>query len=1055
MLDIKSREEEVLKYWTEHSIDDSVRKKNSGGKKFYFLDGPPYVTGELAAHHIWVETIKDLVLRYKRYRGLKVHDRAGFDVHGLPTEVKVEKMLGVTSKRDIEERIGIDRFVAECKAYAGGQAKGAIDSYIRFGSSLDFKNVYLPYENYYISNGWFIFKELYKKKLLYKGLAPLAYCPRCETVLSAQGPEVEYEDTTDSSLYIRFKVDLHRSKDAKIKLDANTYLVVWTTTPWTLPSNMAIAVNPKELYVIASTGHEHYIVAKERLEAFASATDLSLVISSEFYGSELERIYYISPLEKEVPIQKTFARYHRVILSEGFVSITEGTGLLHVAPGHGPEDFKLGKQNGMPAFSPIDAHAEYTEEAGVFGGLKVPAEANTGVLEKLKENHAILFEGTLRHSYPHCWRCHSKLIYRATEQWFVNVQKIKKKMLKENTKIIWHPAAATDWFADAVANSPDWCVSRQRYWGAPLPVWACDKCDAVEVMGSSKELMERAGLESELFDLHRPYVDRVTFGCKNCDGGMKRVPDIFDVWYDAGISHTASLRAGEFEKLFPADWITESRDQIRGWFSVLLRTSVAVYGKTSFKRVNIGGMIKDELGQQMHRHLGNTVSVTELLGIVSADGFRLWCASHPRWLELKLKSNELTEADSNIMTIYNVANLVKEFALLSNNDIKKLRKPSPAKLQTEERWILSRLNTLIEETTSNMENYYVDVAVKDIRDFILEDLSRFYLKFAKQRAETENKAGLKRISNITAYVLHRALVLASIVVPFAAESMYRELFGVKDESIFMGGWPRPDKKFINKALEEDFAVLKESANAILYLREQRNAKLRWPIKEATIETSSDSVIASLERVSNQLAMYTNSKSIKILKGSASAKEVKPLFQALGPAFKENAQAVADELKKQNANAVEKEIDASGYFRLHTSKGTFDIKPGQFNIVENVKSEKGASARYKNTDLYFDIDTELTGEIREELVTREFIRRVQVMRKELSLTRMDSIALYIKVDEATKKLVQKGNDQIKRVAKAKSIGINGKVPDDVQMKGFDILGAKAEIGISKMEKRVQK
>ncbi|MGD0729439.1 MAG: isoleucine--tRNA ligase [Candidatus Micrarchaeaceae archaeon] len=1048
MLDMNSREQEVLKYWEENNTNEKVKQKNSNGKKFYFLDGPPYVTGDLAAHHIWVETIKDLVLRYKRYKGYNVHDRAGFDVHGLPIEVKVEKILNVTSKIDIEQRIGIENFVISCKDYAKEQSRSAISTFIRFGSSLDFNTVYMPYENYYISKGWHIFKEIHRKKLLYKGLTPLAYCPRCETVLSAQGPEVEYEDETDASIFVRFKIDKQKSKNAKINIPDNTYLVVWTTTPWTLPSNIAIAVNPKELYVIMRSGSDHYILAKERLDSFVEAANMSSVLNAEFYGSELKDVYYLSPLEKEVPIQKKFANAHRVLLSESFVTVSEGTGVLHVAPGHGPEDYKLGIQNKLPIFSPIDQHAHYTEEAGSFKGLKVPKEANEAVLAKLKENGSILFQGTIRHSYPHCWRCHSKLIYRATEQWFVNVQKIKKKMLSENRKVIWHPANAIDWFADAVESSPDWCVSRQRYWGAPLPIWVCDSCKEMEVIGSSKELKERAMLNEELFDLHRPYVDKVTFKCRKCSNEMHRVKDIFDVWYDSGISHTASLSDEEFKKLFPADWITESRDQIRGWFTVLLRTSVAVYGKSSFKRVNIGGMIKDELGQEMHRHLGNTISAQELLGITTADGYRLWCASHPRWLELKLKKQELNEADSNLMTLYNISQLVKELAQLSANDLKSVKKPSLSKLEKEELWILSRLNTLIESTTANMDNYYVDVAVNDIKFFILEDFSRFYLKFAKQRAETANKSQLKKLSNITAYVLHQTLIMASVITPFVCENIYQELFSTNKKSIFESEWPKSSKKLINAELENDFKVLKETANAILYLREQKNVKLRWPIQEAMVETNDAHAIGSLERVNNLLSMYVNAKSIKTIQGKASRKEIKPIFHKLGPIFKQNAQEVADELKKQDADEVESAIEQHGHYMLNTSKGTFEIKAEQFTILEKASSEAGTTAKAGNSELYISINSEMTIELKEELMAREFIRRIQMMRKEMNLTRMDNIIVYANVDNEMKELLQKNKIQIKQVVKAKDIKINHEIPGESFKKDWDILGAKLEIGLSK-------
>ena len=656
---------------------------------------------------------------------------------------------------------------------------------------------------------------------------------------------------------------------------------------------------------------------------------------------------------------------------------------------------------------------------------------------------------TSRHSYPHCWRCHSKLIYRATEQWFVNVQKIKKKMLKANSKIIWHPEAAIDWFADAVEQLTGLVRIKAEVSGAPQFRYGyATPARKSRYLDHQRSLKTRAGLKEELFDLHKPYVDKVTFNCKKCKGTMHRTPDIFDVWYDSGISHTASLKEGELEKLFPADWITESRDQIRGWFTVLLRTSIAAYGKTSFKRVNIGGMIKDELGQEMHRHLGNTISGNELLGIVSADGFRLWCASHPRWLELKLKKAELTEADSNIMTLYNISELVKELALLSGNDIKKIKKPSLKSLEKEEQWILSRLNTLIESTTSNLDNYYVDVAVKEIRDFILEDFSRFYLKFAKQRAEIASKSQLKRISNITAYVLHQTLLLASIITPFTCEHIYQDLFSTNKESIFMNKWPKQSGKFVYRDLEEDFKVLKEASNAILYLREQRNAKLRWPIKEAMIETNDDAIINSLERVSNLLAMYTNAKSIKTVKGNTSIKEIRPIFNKLGPEFKQHAQIVAEELKKQDASEVQKAIDKHGYYPLHTKDGTFDIKSNQFNILERAASDKGTAVKYGNVSLYVDINAEVSEELKEELMTRELIRRIQIMRKEMQLTRLDPITVYSNVDEEMRKLIQKNKGQIKQIVKAKGISTNEEMPTGTFKRSWDILGAKVELGITK-------
>jgi isoleucyl-tRNA synthetase len=747
-------------------------------------------------------------------------------------------------------------------------------------------------------------------------------------------------------------------------------------------------------------------------------------------------------------MQKEFAKAHKVILDEGFVSVSDGTGLLHVAPGHGLEDYRLGKKNKLPIFSPVDSHSMFTKEAGSFEGKKVPIDANEAVLADLKANGNLLFKGSIRHSYPHCWRCNSKLITRSTEQWFINVEKIKKKMLSENKKIKWHPEEATEWFADAVRSSPDWCISRQRYWGAPIPIWICESCKDMEVIGSIKELEERAGLKERPSDLHRPYVDRIVFSCKACNGTMKRVPDVFDVWYDSGISHTASLKDGEFERLFPADWITESRDQIRGWFSMLLRTSVAVYGKRSFNSVNIGGMIKDELGQEMHRHLGNAVNANDLLEIVSADGFRLWCASHPRWLELKLKKNELVEADSNIMTLYNISNLVKEFALLAEVDIKAVvTPPSQRQLEKEERWILSRLNTLIKNVTEKLDGYYVDEAVNEIKAFILDDFSKFYLKFAKQRAELAKKSTSKRIAKLSAYILRQTLILSSVVVPFTAERIYQQLFSDNNSSVFMESWPRSKSKLMSKETEDDFALLKSISTSALYLREQKNVKLRWPLKEVTIETANGAVMASVGRIAQLIEMYTNSKSIKLVERDRVSREIKPLFGKIGPDFKDKATIVANELKTQDAGKVDAEIAKSGYFSLHTSAGTFDIKPEHFTTIEKAASDNGVTFRYSNSEVYVSIDTTQTDEMKDEIVTRELIRKIQIMRKEAGLTRLDKIVVSIAAVPVVAELIKRHEKEIKQIVKAKHIGFANDQKSDGAVE-VEIAGVSVKVKINK-------
>jgi isoleucyl-tRNA synthetase len=1038
MINLNEREEKILDYWKTNSVDESVRLKNRNCKKFYFLDGPPYVTGNIASHHIWVVTIKDIVLRYKRYNHYNVHDRPGFDVHGLPIENKVERKLGIKSKNDIESKIGVEEFIRQCKNFAEEQMKEATKMYIRYGYSANFNETYIPLKNAYMSKGWMILKKLHKKNLIYSDMQALAFCPQCGTVLSSQGPEIEYSDETDASIFVKFPV----LRSAKLQLGKNAFLVVWTTTPWTLPANMAIAANPKARYVVVESNGENYVIAKERLDAFVEATNLNVIIKNEFYGSELGGLQYSNPLENKIPMQNKFSKYHKVLLDENLVSISEGTGLLHVAPGHGPEDYKLGKENKIPIFSPVDEHAHYTEEAGAYKGLSIPSEANIVILRDLKDTGNLLFQGEVKHTYPHCWRCGSKLIFRATKQWFVNVKKLKKKMLIENKKIKWHPDVAQKWQEDAIESSPDWCISRQRYWGTPIPIWVCGGCNSFDVIGSIEELVARAGLAAAPEDIHKPHVDKIRIKCDSCGETMQRIPDVFDVWYDSGVSHTASLTDEEFNELFPADWITESRDQIRGWFSMLLRTSVGAYGRRSFNEVNIGGMILDEIGREMHRHLGNSTNASDLLNIASADGYRLWNSRHPRWQELRLKKKELEESDGDILTLYNIAELVKEFASLSSYDLKNVKRPNINRAQVEDRFILSKLNSLISRVNESMRVYSIDEAINEIRHFFVEDFSRFYLRYAKQNISYGTKSELKKTTGVAAYVLRNVLILISIVTPFSAEYIFQNLFSNNEKSIFLQEWPKSNKRFIDDELEKRIEIARGAISAILSSREKAGVTLRWPIAKATIEVTDDQIYTEIQEMSQLIEGYTNAKKLEIIKVSGVKKEIKPLYAKLGPVFKSMAGTVADALKSANPEDLEKGVAESGEYLLRTQSGNFTIKPEHFTIIE--KAEEGERASFNHGIAY--IDKKLDRGLMNEALVRELTRHVQLMRKEAGLSRLDKIDLGITAPQEIMNALNSDLKSVKRIIMARRIN-EGQIAESISKK-VDIAGMEATLYLKK-------
>ncbi len=1000
-------EGEILKYWKEGKILDRLRARNKGNRIFFFLEGPPYANGELHLGHIRGYTRKDAILRYKRMRGYDVFDRAGFDVHGLPIENKVEREMGISSKKDIETKIGVKEFVAECiKAYEK-YVPMQVDVALRYGVWFDFENAYIPAKPEYINRSFRIFKKIYEKKLVYKGIKVMPYCLHCGTVL-AKGPEIEEEQDTDPSVFVVFKTDIKRSKP-KIKLDENTYLLVWTTTPWTLPANMSIAANPKVMYVRASAGDRELILAKDLLDQVAKQCGMSIVVKEEFYGSELEGIYYLNPMEQFIPKQKETRKYHRIIFSEELVSTTDGTGLVHIAPAFGPEDFSLAQKEKIPLLSIVDTDGKYNADAGKYAGIKLIHEANKEIEKELEGIGAMLGKSTISHSYPHCWRCHEKLVYLPTEQWFINVAKLKKKIIRACDKVQWHPQQLKDWFIESINTSPDWAISRQRYWDIPIPIWVCKNCKETEVIGSFEELKSKSsGINFTSHDLHMPVIDEVTFKCKKCGGEMHRIRDVFDVWYDSGVAHTASLTDEEFKAMFPNAFITEGPDQLRGWFATLMKTSVAVYGKSPFKTILMHGWVVDSKGEAMHKSKGNYISGQDLLGKYPTDAIRAFMLSHIIPENLKFSSSEIEDAQAVLMLLHNIANLLDEYAD-SAGGAARIKKPNNLEnMQLYNAWIVSRLNTVIKEMTEGMESYEINNGVVRVLKFVVEDFSRFYLKIAKKRIVESGRKEAKETLNTIDYVLYNLILLLAPVTPFNSEQIYLNRYKFC-ESVFFEKWPKANEKLIDEKLEKKFDAASEAITALLSARDKAGIKLRQPISKAVLEIKSDEVAESLKELSELVKDYANAKELDVHLVSGIEKEIVPLFSAIGPEFKSNANAVADALRSANAKELENAVEGSGHYTLDTGRGAFDIRKDHFSIVEKKQSSDAVMFKYGLAS----IDKTISKELLEEAMVRDFERGIQLQRKKLALRKADKINVEYEANETMADLIKMNAQKIKK------------------------------------------
>jgi len=991
-------EEAVKNYWEEARIYKLVKKKaESSPRLFNFIDGPPYPSGDIP--HIgtaWNKSLKDAVLRYRRMKGFNVNDTPGYDCHGLPIEVKVEQKLGVKVKKEIEERIGVDKFIEECKRFALNNLTAMTKWFKELGVFMDWDNPYLTFKNEYIEAEWWLVKKAEEKGLLESEYRVVYWCPRCSTTLAEY--EVEYKELSDPSIYVKFPV----------REEENTYLVIWTTTPWTLPANVFVMAHPDEYYVKIKVGSEYWILAEKRLEAFIKEVGISeYTVIERMKGSDLAKYTYNHPLIDLIPLQEKVSKYHRVITTSEYVSMSEGTGLVHAAPGHGFEDYDVALKNNLvdAVVSPVDDEGRFTEEAGVYKGLYV-REANKYIIKDLEERGALIHASSITHRYPVCWRCKTPVILRATRQWIIKVSKIKDELKKEASKVNWIPEWALTRLMNILDNIQDWVISRQRYWGTPLPIWLCPNGHRV-VVGSIEELYKYSGVIP--VDLHRPWIDNITFKCPVCGLEMRRVPDVADVWMDSGVSFYASIGHPEKKGGFtPTDFIVEGHDQIRGWFFSLLRSGVLAFGSTPYKTVLVHGFMLDEQGREMHKSLGNYVGTDEAISRIGRDPLRFWLLGNTVWEDVKFSWRELEEARRDLSILWNISVFAKTYMDLDayNPRLDPLEKYRD-QLRIEDKWILSRVNNLVRKVDEAMEKYDIPTATRMIREFIIEDLSHWYIRLIRPRVWIEENTPEKITAYATLfYILDRILRLLAPITPFITEYIYQALlrnyYGV--ESIHLLDYPSVEREYIDEKLEEYMEIARDIFKAASSARMKAGLKLRQPVRRLIVYTDNPEVKEAISKLVDVLKFSCNAKYIEVLEARELAEitkyNVKPKYKVLGPKYKSIVKKLVVYIE-ENSDTIARDI---------MSKGEHKTVIDGVEVVlvnEDVEITPYYVEGFLVEDFKYGVvalDTRLTIEEQAEGLARDIIRRIQVMRKKLDLPLTAKIKTVIVTPQDKQELI---------------------------------------------------
>ncbi|MDO5047954.1 MAG: isoleucine--tRNA ligase [Anaerococcus sp.] len=1021
---VKERESKLTKYWNDIDLLDLTFETREGKDVYITYDGPPTANGKPGIHHVIARTLKDMTSRYQNMKGKKVLKKAGWDTHGLPVEIEVEKQLGFHDKNDIEE-FGIEKFNQLCKESVWKYRDQWRDMSDRMAFLYDMDNPYVTMDNDYIETEWYLLDKAFKNGYIYEGAKVMPYCPRCGTGLASHEVAQGYQMDKTITLTVKFK-----KKDTE-----NEYFLAWTTTPWTLPSNVALSVNPGLTYVKAYVKEDdaYYYFAKTLSEKLMGDREYEIV--EEMKGKDLEYQEY----DQLMPFVDPGEDKAFIITLADYVSAEDGTGIVHSAPAFGEDDYQIGRKYKLAFLQPVDLKGNFTETP--WKGEFI-FDTNEKIWHYLREEGKVFNKETIEHNYPHCWRCGTPLVYYAKPSWYIEMSKFSEKMVANNKEVNWFPPTIGEKrFGNWLENVKDWAISRSRYWGTPLNIWRCEDCGHLDTVGSRKELKDRA-LEdiSEDIELHRPYVDRVSIKCDKCGSTMKRVDDVIDVWFDSGAMPFAQLHypfenKEAFENYYPADFICEGIDQTRGWFYSLMAISTLTTGKAPYKNVLVNDLVVDKNGQKMSKSKGNTLDPFTLFDKYGADAVRFYSLYvSPPWMQTKFDEKGLVEVRNNFFrtfeNVYNFFGLYANTDGLSLDDIRSFDDLSYEKI---DRWLLSKLNTLVKDYYEAMDVFDYNKVVHMISDFVVEDLSNWYIRRNRKRFwKSDIDASKKAVYKTTYESLITLSKLIAPITPYLAEEVYRSL--TDEKTVHTAYLPEVDEDLIDKDLEEAMALVRKIVNLGRASREKEAIKVRQPLSKIIVDGAYEKVLGDLTGLIKE---ELNIKQVSFESDLAAFMDyfLKPDFRKVGRIFQSKVNDFAKFLSQVDAKDFISQVE-EGPVKISLGEEEYEISKDYLDI--RISAKEGFDVEMDG-NVFVILDTEISKDLLDEGYAREFISKIQNMRKDNGYDLTDKIKITYYADDDLKESIERFSQEIKKETLAEEISFEnlGQEPISLNDKSVEI------------------